>query len=38
MWSPAFPWVVRKLGVGNHKKSRTMNSWIAGGKKFRDHL
>ena len=39
MWGPPFPWIVRKLGVGNHdKKPRSMKSWIAGGKKLRDHL
>lgn len=39
MWGPPFSWVVRKPGVGNHdKKPRTMKSWIAGGKKLRDHL
>ena len=39
MWGPPFPWIVRKLGVGNHdKKPITMKSWIAGGKKLRDHL
>lgn len=38
-WSPPFPWVVSKFGVGNQDKTpEFVESWNVSGRNFRDDL
>lgn len=38
-WSPPFPWVVSKFGIGNQDETpEFVESWNVSGRNFRDHL